>query len=79
VHLNFEILGFVFRLGIMVFKNRSGKDDSGPVSKGLDDMVGCVRWKSRVLRLVSGFPVYSLRSPTFSSSIDLASTHSTGC
>lgn len=40
MHLNFGILGFVFGLGIMVFESRSGKDDSGPVLKGLDDMVG---------------------------------------
>jgi hypothetical protein len=28
-------------------------------------LIHYVRWKSRVLPLVSGFPVYSLGSPTF--------------
>jgi hypothetical protein len=39
--LNFGILAFVFGLGIMVFENRNGADNSGSTTIGVEAKVSC--------------------------------------
>jgi hypothetical protein len=39
--LNFGILAFVFGLGIMVFENRNGADNSGSTMIGVEAKVSC--------------------------------------